>query len=152
MFYFYLFFFHTICRDHSLNFLHSFHFYPCYIHRPSPPDALLLQFPSEKGRDSRDINLTHITRCNKTIQESSYQGWKRQSNRRKRVSRRGKRVRDATTPTVRRLLLQLFLFLENLIVVTSRCENVSWQLDNTQNKLEEDNLTIRRKDYLDFIQ
>ena len=42
------------------------------------------------------------TNDNKTRQNLSYQGWTRKPNMRKSVLRAGKRVRDPTTPTVRR--------------------------------------------------
>lgn len=70
------------------------------FHLPSPPVSLFLCFPSEK-RQLRNINQNNITSYSKTRHKISYQVWTRQSSRRKRVSRTGKRVRDIPTSTVR---------------------------------------------------
>lgn len=54
---------------------------------PSPPDLLLLHFLSEKCRMPRDINQTpHLP---------LYEGWARQTSRRRLVPNAGKRVRDS---------------------------------------------------------
>lgn len=94
IFLFYLFLAHTIHLDQNLPFLHVSQSVP---HLPSLPYYCfytLIQLRAVLP----GISIEHSnTRCNKARHKLLYQGWVRQSTRRKIVLRAEKRVRD--TPT-----------------------------------------------------
>lgn len=69
------------------------------IHSSALPDPLLHCFFLRKVQASKRVQ-SNKTRYAKTRQKLSYQGWKRQYNRRKRMRIASKRVRDTTVPTV----------------------------------------------------
>lgn len=100
----------------------SFRFYLLFSHTvqsysPSPlttpgpnlplPDLHLLHFPSQKNMFLRDMNCIEITRCNKTRQKTSYQGWTVQLSRKKRVPWPGKKNQGQPIPTVRSPTIKL---------------------------------------------
>jgi hypothetical protein len=74
-----LLFSHTTHPRHSLASPNSSEFSPAFpsssysFNLPSPPETLLLHFPSRKGRPPRNTNKLNITRCNKTGQKPLYQ-------------------------------------------------------------------------------
>lgn len=74
----------------------QFALHPIFFHTlSSPPDPQTLSFPSEKSRDSRDINQHAIICYNNTVHILSYQGWTRWPSRRKGVPQTGKGVRGS---------------------------------------------------------
>lgn len=58
--------------------------------------ALLTHSREEQSSKGQQPNMS-----NKTMQNSSYPSWVKQSNRRQKASRAGKKIRDTPFPTVR---------------------------------------------------
>jgi len=85
--------------SHSFPSLHSF--------QHQPPTSFLSQdpfflFPLQKREDLPGRSTEHSkSSYNKTGQKSTYQGWMRQTNRRKGFPKAHKRVRDTPAPSVR---------------------------------------------------
>lgn len=72
-----------------------------HTHSPLPQEPLHL-FPLHKRAGLQETTAKqNKTRYKKTSQKCSYQGWKRQHNRRERIQRAGKGVSDLPAPTAR---------------------------------------------------
>lgn len=98
----------TIFSTVALFFSHILHPGNCCFSSPYPSSHFSAQinssvFLTKQNKQQKQTNLPGIstyhglTNCNKMRHRPSYQGWKRQSNRRKGVPSTGKRVRDPAT-------------------------------------------------------
>lgn len=103
---------HRICQYASISFIFKVshtQYIPITVSPPSTSSSthlLVLHIHSysvpslEKSKSSRDKKREN--KIQKTKQNASYTGWKRQPNRRKGVSNTGKNVRDIPAYIVRR--------------------------------------------------
>lgn len=93
-----LYFYHSLCTNGSFPSLYTSH-WPSLVYQIHTFSITL----QEKKKQVLPIISTEngLTDYNKPRNKPLYQGWMRQSNMKKRVSRVGKRVKDTITPIVR---------------------------------------------------